>query len=554
MRVSRAIGIQTLTTSIMFLLLVLAVSFYWVRLDTGQARIRDDAITLRDYRLLSEVVSGWTLSGNFVFGRQQTDLLEVGLGQGEQIATLALELSRESLALAYADAFSTLITLVNQTQELFLLTRGASPEQFQNYYSLWDANSQGVIKLVVSLGESLISASEENSILAATERRNLLTLIASGCAIFSLLIIGLWRWATRLIVRPLANLTQTARQALRQGAEMKGVDTHIDEIGSLSKSINDFTASLADRVEQRTRMLKRQQKYLQQEVELRKQAQTEAQEAAEKAKSASRAKSQFLANMSHEFRTPLNAIMGGAQLLGIMELKQDAQNWAHRIEDSGQHLLALLNTVLDFSQLQDGGFVLSRDNFPAASLYQHCRSIFAVNAEEKDLEFELDIDPQIPDQLFGDCIRIQQILAHLIGNAIKFTESGCISVSVKANWFDDQHLQLDWEFSDTGIGIPLDSRERIFEYFEQADNSDSRQYGGSGLGLTISRELARMMGGDITLESEVGVGSTFYCSIIVESQIVGSHRANTQKDPQGRNVSSEAGQNSSSAAPRLEVL
>ena len=516
MRISRAIGIQTVTISFMFLLLVAAVSFYWLRLDSGQARIRDDAITLRDYRLLSEVVGGWVVSGDLIFGRDQFDMIEAGLRQGEQIISLVDELSRESLSLAYPESFAQIRSLVEENQRLLLQLRDSVNSQYLNLYPVWDATSQEVISLVVNLGEDLIVSSEENSQLAAQERSNFIGLFALGCIIFSLLIIGLWRWVTRLIVRPLRQLTEGARTALELGTQMGNVGTRVDEIESLSISINNFTQSLSDRVEQRTRQLKQQQLTLEKEVELRKAAQQAAQEEAQKAIAASKAKSQFLANMSHELRTPLNAILGGAQLLGIMDLKADASEWAQRIESSGNHLLALLNTVLDFSQLDEEGFDLSHEEFKTESLLQHCESVFEVNSEGKNLELELSVDSELPEKLTGDSLRIQQILAHLIGNAVKFTEAGNVRIRVESVRTGDRRVRLDWEIADTGIGIREENLERIFEFFEQEDNSDSRAYGGSGLGLAISRELARMMGGDIAVQSTPGEGSVFHCSMLLD--------------------------------------
>lgn len=515
MRISRAIGFQTLTTSIMFALLVATVTFYWVRLDSAQARIRDDALALRDYRLLSEVVNSWLLSGDLVFASDQTEMLAGGIRQGEQIYNLATELSQESLSQAYQNDFFNIIAMVENHQTLLLHAQQAEREQFQDLFPIWDASSQEVVSRVVELGELLISASQENGRIAAEERRMFITLIAIACAIFSLLIFMLWRWATRQIVQPLRQLTEAAHQALQLGTAMTVEKSHVDEIETLSGSINDFTKSLSNRVEERTLQLRQQQQHLMEEVDLRKAAQKVAQEAAVKATAASDAKSQFMANMSHEIRTPLNGIIGSAQLLGIMELEESAQDWVHTIEDSGEHLLSLVNAVLDFSKIDDGQFNLSCENFLTDTLLRQCRSTFTAHSVKNNIGFYFDIDPELPEQLIGDSLRIQQILTNLIGNAIKFTEAGSIEVRVKAIKINAESIRLNWEISDTGIGIPEDSYQCIFESFDQVDNSDSRKYGGSGLGLTISRELARMMGGDITVESKIGVGSTFHCVMIL---------------------------------------
>lgn len=513
MKIGRVIGIQTLTISVMFMLLVATVSFYWFRLDSAQARIRDDAITLRDYRLLSEVVSGWVLSGDLVFGRGQVEMVAAGLRQGEQIANLAAELSRDLLASPYQDSFADIATVVADNQAVFQRAQQVGPGRIQDMFPIWDASSQQVISQAVGLGELLIRDSDANSVLAAEERRMFLALIAVECGVFALLIFVLWHWTTGLISRPLRQLTGSARRALTLGAEMERVSSSVDEIGSLSASINDFTRTLSERVEDRTQLLEQQSRSLAEEVDLRRVAQKAAQEAADKAAAANKAKGQFLANMSHEFRTPLNAIIGGAQLLELMKLEQSARDWAQTIGDSGNHLLALVDDVLDFSKLDEDEFDLVSEEFTSESLWQRCHSLFAAHSGDSELDFTLEVDPLIPEQLVGDCGRIQQILTNLIGNAVKFTEAGTVSVNVSVLRHDAETIKLNWRITDTGIGIAEQDYDRIFEFFEQVDNSHSREYGGNGLGLAISRELARKMGGDISVESEPGVGSTFYCSM-----------------------------------------
>lgn len=517
MKIGRVIGIQTLTISVMFMLLVATVSFYWLRLDSAQARIRDDAITLRDYRLLSEVISGWVLSGDLVFGRDQVEMVAAGLQQSEQIANLAEELSGDLLAFPYQNSFSEIPAIVADMQTFFQRAQRVDPNRIQDMFPIWDASSQQVISQAVSLGELLITDSDANSILAAQERSTFLSLIALECGIFALLIFLLWRWTTGLISKPLHQLTGSARSALALGVEMERVSSRVDEIGLLSASINDFTRTLSERVEDRTLLLEQQSRSLVDEVELRKVAQRAAQEAAEKAAAANKAKGQFLANMSHEFRTPLNAIIGGAQLLELMKLEQSALDWAQTIGDSGNHLLALVDDVLDFSKLDEDELDLANEKFSAESLWQNCRSLFAAHSRDCNpgftLHFSLEIDPLIPENLYGDSRRIQQILNNLIGNAVKFTEAGAIAVGVSVLTSDAESIKLGWRITDTGIGIAEQDYDRIFEFFEQVDNSHSREYGGNGLGLAISRELARKMGGDISVESRPGVGSTFHCSM-----------------------------------------
>ncbi len=495
------------------MLLVSTVTFYWVRIDSAQARLRDDALSLRDYRLLSEIVNGWLLSNDLVFGSGETHMVAAGLHQGEQIQNLAMELLQEPLAQHFENAFIELIALIQSNQRNLLQTQQDEVDQFRDLLTIWDDNSQQVVNRVVNLGELLINASEENSRIAAEERRIFIALISIECLIFSLLIFMLWRWATRLIVQPLGQLTEAAHRALQDGTAMTVKTSHVSEIETLSRNINEFTGSLAQRVEDRTRQLEEQKQHLVKEIGLRKTAQKVAQAAAAKAITASEAKTQFMANMSHEIRTPINGIIGSAQLLGIMELDKKARNWIQTIEDSGNHLLSLVTTVLDYSEIDAGQFNLCSEVFFTGSLIEKCRSTFRPQAEKKELDLHFELDHELPEKLLGDRQRIQQILVSLVGNAIKFTEGGSITVSAKVVMFKGESITLRWQVIDTGVGIPEDRYQSIFESFEQIDNSDTRKYGGSGLGLTVSRELARMMEGDITVESKIGAGSTFSCTM-----------------------------------------
>ena len=492
----------------MFLFLVSTVTFYWARLDSAQARLRDDAISLRDYRLLSEVTTAWLLSNDLVFASGQTFMITGGIRQSEQILNLAEDLAMEPLAYPFQAAIHEIIDLVDESRSKLNEAQQGNADRYQYLLSDWDNR-------VVALGEKLIISSEENALIAAEERRFFITLISIECLIFALLIFMLWRWVTRLIVLPLGHLTAAAHQALQSETAMAVEKSRVTEIEALSGSINEFTGSLSKRVEQRTLQLKERHENLMKEVGLRKAAQQVAQAAAAKATAASRAKSQFMANMSHEIRTPLNGIIGGAQLLGMMKLEEGATKWVTTIEDSGNHLLSLVNAVLDYSKIDAGQFELCSEVFSLESFINDCRSMFAAQAIEKNIDLQFEIDSTLPKEMFGDKLRIQQILTNLLGNAFKFTESGSITLRGKVERFEEEYVRLHWEVEDSGLGIAEQECDKIFDSFEQVDNSNTREFDGSGLGLTISRQLANMMGGDITVESQLGVGSTFRCSMNV---------------------------------------
>jgi two-component system sensor histidine kinase/response regulator len=312
------------------------------------------------------------------------------------------------------------------------------------------------------------------------------------------------------ITEPLRRMAETADRISGGDLSSRAQVRSTDEVGALARAFNlmvDFleqaqgelavaNQQLEDRVRHRTAELTA--------------AKEELEVARDAAETANRAKSEFLANMSHEIRTPMNAVMGMIDLALDSPAGQERREYLELARSSSESLLTIINDILDFSKVEAGMLRLDPVEFSLSESLGASLSALALRAHEKGLELALHIAPEMGDAFVGDSSRLRQVIVNLLGNAIKFTARGEVVVEVAQESATADQAVLHFVVRDTGIGIPPEQHERIFDAFAQADGSTTRQYGGTGLGLTISAKLVRLMGGRIWLESEVGRGSSFH--------------------------------------------
>lgn len=321
-----------------------------------------------------------------------------------------------------------------------------------------------------------------------------------------------WR-LMRDVTIPIRNMVNTVDRIRRGQLDSRVEGFMLGELDMLKNGINSMAMSLTAYHEEMQHNVDQATSDLRETLEQMEIQNVELDLAKKRAQEAARIKSEFLANMSHELRTPLNGVIGFTRLTLKTDLTATQRDHLNTIERSANNLLTIINDVLDFSKLEAGKLILESIPFLLRSTLDETIILLAHSAHDKGLELMLNIKNDVPDNVIGDPLRLQQILTNLVGNAIKFTELGSIEIIVDKRSISSNKLQIEVQIRDTGIGIPEKDQSRLFQAFRQADASISRRHGGTGLGLVITQKLVNEMGGDISFHSQPGNGSTFWFHI-----------------------------------------
>jgi signal transduction histidine kinase/CheY-like chemotaxis protein len=492
------------------LLMVLVINFFTLMVAGGALLYHDlkenQAKSVAQLTALADIIA-----------RGSTAALEFDDSKAAKENLMQLHANQNIVAAAIYNAHGDIFAQYGQVQQRASEIPGISlTDGFQ-----FEAGELVVFKKIVSKSNSMGSV-------YIKERYELSAwffdyIVILGTVLLGSLVVGqiisaqLHRW----ISDPILAVSSVARTVMEQrNYNLRATKNTEDEIGQLADAFNGMLQTLEHEIAERSGAelalrslnaeLERRVAERTSELQIANRALISRTDEAEKA---NRAKAEFLANMSHEIRTPMNGILGLAYLLNRRDLDPDSADMVSKIHNAGRSLQAIINDILDFSKIEAGRLEIEHAPFRLLDVYENLAGIIATTAGPKDIELVITPPPNISGQLYGDALRLEQVLINLVGNAIKFTESGVVKVGFGLVSQDEKIVTIRFSVTDSGIGISAENQEHIFTPFSQADESITRRFGGTGLGLTISRHLVTKMGGEIGVVSELGKGSEFWFTI-----------------------------------------